>query len=400
MMKKQPLRKIRISILILFLTAAVSVSAQPRRISVLYFDNNSGGEALSWLQKGIADMLLTDLALSEAITVIEREELEKIIAEQKFSLSGMADEGLSLEIGKLLSAELLITGSFLSSGGRLRIDGKILDTETGELRGAVKAEGEIDGIFGLETEIALMIFEKLAIAPPDALSRKNTTSFNAAESYYKGLMSFDRGEYDKAIEFYKEASLSDPEYSKPREGLEASYRFLKDFRRMRQQREINKLLSEAAILRRRLEREPWTTYADFIMQEYQSGNTDNEAINKRAEELGMFSGESPAVCAWNLQNKLLETADLALENFDDEELADYSYREIVSIAVNGRKLYAGDPFLPELIYQQLLVAYYNDEYEGSLILCEELMMNYPDYRMMWAVEDFYETALEELSSKE
>jgi len=26
--------------------------------------------------------------------------------------------------------------------------------------------------------------------------------------------------------------------------------------------------------------------------------------------------------------------------------------------------------------------------------CEELMLDYPDYRMMWAVEDFYEDALE------
>lgn len=395
-MKRLPLKKLTVLIIILCLTAAAA-SAEPVRVSVLYFDNNGGGKELDWLSKGFADMLLTDLALSDDLTVIEREELEKIIAEQKFSLSGMADEEQSLEIGKLLSAQLLITGSFLSSGGRLRIDAKILDTETGQLQGAVKSEGTADGIFGLETEIALSIFETLLIPPPDSLGRETAATYDAAQSYYQGMLSFDRGEYNKAIEFYKQASLSDPNYSKPREGLEAAYKFLKDFRRMRQQRELNKLLSEAAVLRARLEREPWTTYADFIIQEYRSGNTDNEAINKKAEGLGMFSGETPAVCAWNLQNKLLETADMAVDDFGDIQLADFSRSEIISIAVEGRKIYADDPFLPEIIYQQLLVTYYEDQYEASLVLCEELMMNYPDYRMMWAVEDFYEYSLEELS---
>jgi len=396
-MKKLPLLKLTMLILLIFTTAAVSISAEPQRLSVLYFNNNSGDENLSWLQKGLTDMLLTDLALSDQIRVIEREELEKIIAEQKFSLSGIADDDHSLEIGKLLSAELLITGSFISTGGRLRIDGKILDTETGELKAAVKAEGAVADIFSMESEIALMIFDNLAIVPPEGLGQKTSTAFSAAESYYKGLLSFDRGEYDQAIEFYKKASLADPEYQKPREGLEASYKFLKDFRRMRQQREINNLLSKAAVLRSRLERTPWISYADFIMQEYQSGNTDNDALNKKAEELGLFSGETPAVCSWNLQNALLEIADLAIENFEDTELAEYSHREIISIAVNGRKEFKNDPFLPELIYQQLLVTYYNDENEASLALCEELMLGFPDYRMMWAVEDFYETALEELS---
>ncbi len=33
-----------------------------------------------------------------------------------------------------------------------------------------------------------------------------------------------------------------------------------------------------------------------------------------------------------------------------------------------------------------------------MALCEELMLNYPDYRMMWAVEDFYKEALGNLKT--
>lgn len=386
-------------LIVLFILSGTILTAEPLRVSVLYFDNTSDSPQLSWLEKGLADMLLTDLSLSEDIKGIEREELEKILDEQKFSLSGITAEDQSLEIGRLLSAELLLTGSFIESAGQIRIDCKLLDAESGELRSAVKSSGTLSEIFKMEAEIAGAVFNDLDLEIPAGIKTSKSGSLNAAESYYKGLQLFDNGEYDRAIEYYRKAALEDPEYVKPRAGLEESYKFLKDFRKMRYQREINKLLTNAEILRRRLNTEPWITYGDFIVKAYQSGTTDNTELTKQAEELGLFSGETPATCAWNLQNILLETADLAIEYFEDDELAKYSRSEIINIAREGRKKYAGDAFLPEVIYQELLVSYYEDEWEHTLVLCEELMIDYPEYRMMWAVEDFYEGALEELGEQ-
>jgi TolB-like protein len=393
---------VKLRSLFLFLTALIflsvtGLSAEALRVSVLYFNNTSGSEPLDWLEKGLADMLLTDLALSKDIKGIEREDLEKVLNEQKFSLSGITDESRQLEIGRLLSAELILTGSFIEASGRLRIDGKVLDAETGELRAAVKTDGTLASIFEMEAEIAEAVFKALGLELPAGITKSKSGSLSAVESYYKGLALFDKGEYDKAVEYYRKAAVDDPEYGKPRAGLEESYKFLKDFRKMRYQREINKLVSDAAVLRNRLKTEPWLSYGDFILQAYSQGITDNAELTKQAEGMGLFSGETPATCAWNLQNILLETADLAIEYFEDEVLADYSKSEIVKIAREGRKKYSGDAFLPELIYQELLVAYYNSEYEHVLVLCEELMLGYPEYRMMWAVEDFYEDALEELS---
>ncbi len=381
---------------IICLIPATGAAAEPMRISVLYFSNTGSDEDLSWLEKGIADMLLTDLALSDEIKCIEREQLEKVLNEQRFSLSGMADEKQSIEIGKILTAELLLTGSFIRAGDRLRIDGKLLDTGTGEVRAAVKTEGSIDTVFDMETEIVRGVFGKLGIELPAGIENSKSASVPAARAYYTGLDLFDIGEYSRAVEFYRQASIEDPEYGKPRAGLEESYRFLKDFKRMRYQREINTLLSKADSLRRRLKREPWQTYSDFLIQAYKAGETDNEKLNKKAEELGLFAGETPATCAWNLQTTLYEIADLAVEYFDDHELAGYSRSEIANIARQARISWPGDAFLPELIYQELLVTYFQNRWEESLVLCEELMINYPAYRMMWAVEDFYEESLSQM----
>ena len=60
---------LRSAAVLLLVLCALSVSAQtatrePVRLSVLYFSDNSGSGGMGWLEKGIADMLLTDLALS------------------------------------------------------------------------------------------------------------------------------------------------------------------------------------------------------------------------------------------------------------------------------------------------------------------------------------------------
>ena len=390
------LKKSAYVILSLLLLSAAALTAEPLRISVLYFGNTAGSPELEWLEKGMTDMLLTDLSLSDAVNTIEREELEKIIAEQKFSNSGLTDDSTQIELGKMLAAELILTGSFIEAGGIIRIDTKLLDSETGSLRTAVKAEGPLQNIFEIETEIVKNIFKGLELEVPEGVEGSKASSVAAAESYYRGMLLFDNREYLKAVEYYKQAALTDPQYEKPRAGLEESYKFLKDFRKMRYQREINDLLAEAEVLRKRLAADEWVTYSEFLMDAYRQGITDNGQLNSTAEALGLFSGETPATCAWNLQNILQQTANLSIEYFEDHELADFAYSEIVNIAGDARAKYADDAFLPEIIYQELLVTYYSERWEESMVLCEELMLGYPEYRMMWAVEDFYENSIEEL----
>ena len=54
-------------------------------------------------------------------------------------------------------------------------------------------------------------------------------------------------------------------------------------------------------------------------------------------------------------------------------------------------------FLPEILYAGLRAMVNLEDWKEVKIRSEELMGNYPDYRMMWAIEDFYKRALEKLS---
>ncbi|MCK4797225.1 MAG: hypothetical protein KAT05_07570, partial [Spirochaetes bacterium] len=55
-----------------------------------------------------------------------------------------------------------------------------------------------------------------------------------------------------------------------------------------------------------------------------------------------------------------------------------------------------DSFLQEVLYNEILALSEMKNYKLLKSKCEELMMNYPDYRMMEFVEDFYEDSLKEL----
>ena len=84
--------------LVLFFTILSSAQAQKKRVAVMNFDYATVSSSVRQLfgsdqdiGKGIADMLVDRLVNDGTYSVIERKELDKIIAEQNFSNSDRAD---------------------------------------------------------------------------------------------------------------------------------------------------------------------------------------------------------------------------------------------------------------------------------------------------------------------
>src|SRR5438046_6726858 len=74
-------------------------------IAVLPFDNSGSygqdKENFDALQKGIAGMLISELAANPAARVVEREEIEKLLAEQSLGASGKRSEEHTSELQSL-----------------------------------------------------------------------------------------------------------------------------------------------------------------------------------------------------------------------------------------------------------------------------------------------------------
>jgi len=109
---------------ILFITLIAGAGAQQKkRVAVMNFDYatvQSGVAALFGtnqdIGKGIADILVDKLVNSGAYSVIERKQLDKILAEQNFSNSDRADPNSAAKIARILGVDAIIVGSITQFG--------------------------------------------------------------------------------------------------------------------------------------------------------------------------------------------------------------------------------------------------------------------------------------------
>lgn len=382
--------------------APLASAAEPdSTLSVLYFSNTSSAAEFDWLKKGLADMLVSDLGALGAFKIVEREELQKIVKEQELALSGLLDEAKAPQVGKLLNADVLVYGSFIAAGGSVRLDAKAVTVETGSVLCAASSSGAADAVLALERELAAKLAEGLlpagARTAAPALASASTESLSAARAYYRGLDSFDSGRYGEAAELFGQAVREDPSFLKPGKGLEEAYKYLKDFKKQRYRREMNALSADIADLTRRILAPVFYSFGDAVVNPAKYGWKSAEEVSEFYRERPMvLNGQTPTQAVWYLQNLLGDLGRKAEEYFQDQALKARCGDEVLRWAAYIEKRAPKDSFLPETIYQRLFVLRDRADWQAVKDVCERLMGDYPDYRMMWAVEDLYEDALEKL----
>ena len=70
------------------------------------------------------------------LSIIERSQLSRIFAELELSLSGAVDVNTTRELGRLHGVETLLIGSMTTVGDDLRVNARLIDTETGQVYSA------------------------------------------------------------------------------------------------------------------------------------------------------------------------------------------------------------------------------------------------------------------------
>jgi len=108
---------------LLFTLIAAAPAQQKKRVAVMNFDYATVQGNVSALfgtnqdiGKGIADILVDKLVNEGVYSVIERKQLDKIIAEQNFSNSDRADPGSAAKIARILGVDAIIIGSITQFG--------------------------------------------------------------------------------------------------------------------------------------------------------------------------------------------------------------------------------------------------------------------------------------------
>lgn len=135
---------------------------KPTRVAIISFDNSSGKESeYGDLGGPLRDMLTSDLNSVENLSMVDRQALQKVLEEQNLNNSKKFDQSTATKIGKLLGAEMIITGTYFEMFGSLRVDAKLINVETGEIAFSVGADGAREKFFDLKNNLANLIIEKL-----------------------------------------------------------------------------------------------------------------------------------------------------------------------------------------------------------------------------------------------
>jgi len=101
------------------------------KIAILEFVNLEG--KTTRLGKFLAEEMITRLYSTGEFEVVERQLLNKVIAEQKFGESGFIDEQSAVSLGKILGVEAIATGSVTDLGPDVKVNARLIATETGSV---------------------------------------------------------------------------------------------------------------------------------------------------------------------------------------------------------------------------------------------------------------------------
>ena len=111
------------------LTFSHFLSAQPS-IAILDFQ----GKGVSEIEaSALTDRLASELFNLGRFKLIEREQMNELLEEQGFQQTGCVSSECAVEVGMMVGAEQIVTGSISKIGDLFSVATRIVDVETGEI---------------------------------------------------------------------------------------------------------------------------------------------------------------------------------------------------------------------------------------------------------------------------
>ena len=210
--------------------AASSVFAQSKpTVAIMYFNNSAIGKAheeLAPLSKGICDILISEMQDNSGITVIERDQLQSLLSEQKLVTDKAVDQSTAVKVGKLLSVHHMLFGGFVTDpSGTMILTVHSTNVETGVIEYTTTGTDKTANLLALIHKVAgkLNAGLKLPDIPKQVgearAAKDEKIPFTSVMLYSRGLEAKDAGKKSEAISLFSQALKSFPGYEAPQKEL-------------------------------------------------------------------------------------------------------------------------------------------------------------------------------------
>lgn len=151
------------------------------RVAVMPFAPADGGDARDgW---NISEKLVTQLVKTGKVQALERSMLKTLLEEHDLARTGAFDPATLRKLGKVLSAEGIVTGSFTTIGREVVVNARLIDVETGVIVAASERRAERDW-FDLAIVVPAPEFtvEPPVIVPEGELALKDAVAGSEEEA--------------------------------------------------------------------------------------------------------------------------------------------------------------------------------------------------------------------------
>ena len=185
-------------------------------IAVLPFANLSGDPDQEYFADGLAEDILTRLAMQRWLPVIARN-------------SSFADRGRTIDVkavGRMLGARYVLEGSVRRAGNRVRVTGQLIDATTGHHLWAERYDRVLEDLFAIQDELTDGIVGALEAAAMRAeherARRKAPGNLDAWDASLRGWWHFQRltrGDFAAAMPLFLRSLELDASQAGPHAGI-------------------------------------------------------------------------------------------------------------------------------------------------------------------------------------
>ncbi len=188
-----------------------------KTVAVMFFENQSNIAELEWLREGLADMLITNLSRSEKLTVLSRQQLQVLLERAGYKPGVEINLDKALEVAQKSGAEVIVVGSFVRLGGKMRLDARLHDAKTGGLQAAESLT--VEKPEQILTDIDLLSFKlvsRFGTGEQENKANLSASMTNNLEAYRYYSLALEKAQglhKTETLELLEKAVALDPEFA-------------------------------------------------------------------------------------------------------------------------------------------------------------------------------------------
>jgi len=343
-------------------------ASQIKSLAVLPLHSIGGDEGTRVLGLGVTDSLISKIGT-----------IQQVIVRPTSAVAHFAETDQdSLEIGRRLSVDAVLEGTIQQSDGRLRINARLLRTDTGEQIWTERFEETAAHLFDVEDKLSAKIANTLAFELTTAenarLAHRGTSNADAYEKYLRGRFYQRQNTAEglsRSIEFYQQALALDPNFADAHAGIADAELIMYNFG-IRSRAEVIPKARQS--VKRALELNPDLpdAYTSLAMIQFLADHDWRSAERSLQMAISLNPSDADAYHRYGYFQINIGKFDDALQNFERAK--------------------AIDPLSPIVDTGIGLTYLFSRNFQKAIDVFEKISADYPDFSMsQWFLGTSYES---------